>query len=378
MNRTPSFRSNSDKEARHVRTKKMRSEKLCTKSGRVKNLLRIGVMTSSSERHLKDLFREVKHISSVETFDLILVRRPELIKSGVVTSQELESRFRRMSDIVADDENFSRTKATMIEDIRRSGVQISAIATYFPDITATSKNARDAAIKALFNSMQFAIELCNRGLMNAPIVEMVCGSLVDPDPKEPAIRIVSNRNDKLRLLFSSMMELITAVRQKFPKQKTFGFALELEPGETYVVNDAAALDCIDSMLIDLEKSNHESRLYRHVGFNLDIAHMRIAGVSAKRLRPFLKRFVHAHISDHPGMHTHDQIVGSWTSPAVRHGGYTDYIRLLNERASGRKTAARNELPFSNTIAIELEGCNRIFWIHDSITRLRHAILASSF
>jgi sugar phosphate isomerase/epimerase len=114
-----------------------------------------------------------------------------------------------------------------------------------------------------------------------------------------------------------------------------------------------------------------------VGFNLDIAHMRIAGISARKFECMKDRVVHAHISDHPGMHTHDQIVGSWTNPGAKKGGYSDYVRLLADRNRSYTQLLNTHPPFSEAIAIELEGCNRIFWIHDSITRLRHAILANN-
>jgi hypothetical protein len=35
--------------------------------------------------------------------------------------------------------------------------------------------------------------------------------------------------------------------------------------------------------------------------------------------------------------------------------------------------AETSLPFSHTVAVELEGCNRIFSIHDSLSRLKHMI-----
>jgi hypothetical protein len=116
-------------------------------------------------------------------------------------------------------------------------------------------------------------------------------------------------------------------------------------------------------------------LAKHVGLNVDIAHMRIARIKAADLRPFVDRIVHAHISDHPGMHTHDQIVGSWTNPGLRKGGYSEYLDLLLNRAhsaSGQEDSG-NSVPFSGAVAVELEGSDRMFWIHDSLARLKHAI-----
>jgi hypothetical protein len=118
-----------------------------------------------------------------------------------------------------------------------------------------------------------------------------------------------------------------------------------------------------------------------VGFNLDIAHMRIAGIvprcatrpGQERLSAEVeRRIIHSHISDHPvhpGMHTHDQFVGSWTNIHAETTGYQPYLQLLLERAADESPV----VPFSRCVAVELEGCNRVFTIHDSLSRLKHAI-----
>lgn len=112
-----------------------------------------------------------------------------------------------------------------------------------------------------------------------------------------------------------------------------------------------------------------------LGLNLDIAHARIiqlseGNMSAGDLRPLVEHLVHAHISDHPGMHTRDQAVGEWTSVFRPDGGYTEYLKLLLDRA---RAAHTTRLPFSKVVSLELEGCNRIGTVGKSLFSMRQAI-----
>ncbi len=346
--------------------------------------LRPAVMTSSSERRLADLFHEVQTISGISLFDILLVRRPEMIDSGVVNQDEFRNAYHRMSEIVADTKKFLRIEEHIVREVCSQGVEVSAIATYFPDISATDEDARKRAVDAVQNSVKTAIRLCrernrrNIPCMRYPIVEIVCGSVVDrksADPADAARRTVSPQDKKLEILFRSLEEVVRSVRSNHGG--SFGIALELEPGETYVLNSLDTLNRIDDWLTSAETNRNAEGLHRHIGFNLDIAHMRIAGITDADLTTFKDRIVHAHISDHPGMHTHDQVVGSWTDYRNARGGYTAYWKLLNQRLASAATTDNIRPPFSGAVAIELEGCNRIAWIHDSVTRLRHSIMAAS-
>lgn len=110
----------------------------------------------------------------------------------------------------------------------------------------------------------------------------------------------------------------------------------------------------------------------YVGFNIDVAHFKIDGVRADELKPFAKRILHAHVSDHPpSMHTHDQSVGEWTNVIQGESAYQEYFDFLTRVALER--IEKPGLPFTGTVAIELEGCNRIMDIVDSISRVRFTI-----
>jgi sugar phosphate isomerase/epimerase len=351
-----------------------------------KQLLFPAVMTSSSERVFDDLFDEVREISNVERFDLMVARTTDLRAVGILNGSG--SKFERMAQVIADEECFPKIREWFISETKRHGIRVPALATYYPDITAERETDRNTAVRALANAVQLAIDLAQppgggageERAMDHAIVEMVCGTVIDPGgegPESPQ-RLVYDQDYKLDLLCRSLTEVIQQVRASVAESVTFTLALEMEPGETYVLNSLESIRKIVQRLvgeISVEGANADW-LQEHVGLNLDIAHMRIARIKASELQPFVDRLVHAHISDHPGMHTHDQVVGRWTHPGRLEGGYREYLDLLLQRAqavSRQENASPKSLPFSGAVAVELEGCDRIFWIHDSLTRLKHAI-----
>lgn len=108
-----------------------------------------------------------------------------------------------------------------------------------------------------------------------------------------------------------------------------------------------------------------------MGLNVDIAHMKIAEVCPSFLEKHKDWLVHAHICDYPGMHTRDQSFGAWDPVERFRSQFYPYLRVLTE--AGRDlTGSRKARLYSNAVALELEGCNRIGWIHQSISAMRHA------
>lgn len=331
------------------------------------------VMTSSSTRNYGDLFREVARISNANRFDLFILRDSDIEQIGL----ELAERG-RMSDVVSDEGNFERIQEWILNETEGQPIRIPSLATYFPDLTSTHGGRRNRAIHAVANCVRLAISLTERdpNQMESPVVEIVCGTVIESAGAGGPVRVFG-AGYKIEVLCQSLKKVLDIVnRDDVP----YALALELEPGETYVLNGPTRLL---SASREIEK---DARLVRHVGFNFDIAHMRIVQLHAKgpehivdRLRPIVPRIVHAHISDHPGIHTHDQIVGRWTNAQCTAGGYQPYLKCLLDRSyryhreleSGADPA--QVLPFTGAIGIELEGSNRIFAIHDSIKRLEHAI-----
>ena len=133
-------------------------------------------------------------------------------------------------------------------------------------------------------------------------------------------------------------------------------------------NDKSAIDTLLKLLND---DKYAAALRPHVGLNVDIAHMRIAGVKAKDLHPIRDWIVHAHICDHPGMHTRDQVVGTWTPVERYESEFYPYLRLLAE--IDPQSPERAGRPFTGAVALELEGCGRINWIHQSLVAMKRMI-----
>ncbi len=333
----------------------------------VEQMLYAAVMSSSSAREYRDLFGEIWEVSQVNRFDLLVLRNDDIATIGLPVCES-----GRISDVIADEVCFPKIRQWIASEIAGWDISVPSLATYFPDITSANETRREVAIRALANTVHIAIDLTKTDppAMSFPIVEMVCGTLIESSSANGKVSVYGAER-KLNLLCESLREVVRLVHSEAVQDAKFAFALELEPGETYVLNDDTR---IARLFGRLEGTNAPfADLARYVGLNIDIAHMRIARIRAKQLRPFLDRIVHAHVSDHPGIHTHDQFVGSWTNVQRLSGGYVPYVKLLFDRASQAAQEEGNVLPFTNAIAVELEGCNRIFSIHDSLSRLAHLI-----
>ena len=334
--------------------------------------LKPAVLSSSSIYPLGDLFEEVRLVSGVAAFDLLLLRDTDILETDLASI--LLPAWNRARALVDDrtharimaESPWERIAGWIIETCRKSSgpeFRIPALATYYPDVSSLDPERRALAVKALENTVRIALELARHGLMTAPIVEMVCGQILDTcsckQCKSQNLVLISSRAEKRHRLFESCRRVIEAL----PGRK-FALGLELEPGEHYVLNNKKS---IDNMFKSIES---DPVLADYIGMNIDIAHMRIAKVKPRHLEPYLHRIVHAHVADHPGMQTRDQHVGKYM-PIQQDGvgGYRPYMRLLWMRAR----MPQGGLPFSGAIALELEGCNHIDWIHNSLSALKHLI-----
>jgi len=319
----------------------------------------------------------------------------------------------RATDVLRDQVN-ADSIAALLTDVCKSvypGELVSAFGTYFPNLSSVKKEERDKAVAALTNTIKIALELKQAGCARQAVVETVCGSILDvctcdpcrqavaevmgrqtPTGAETAVRVFS-RDFKITLFVRSLLAAIDAVLEDDRwRDAEFAVGCELEPGDTYVLNDDLALETLDTFLRGDPIAGECLTPYQkglaaaHVGINLDIAHMRIAGVGAPALERYLSRIVHAHISDHPGLHTQDQSVGNWT-PLSRNVdvGYEPYIKLLERRAmeyasqstrqggANSTTAVKSSLPFSNAVAIELEGSARLQTVGRSVAAMRQIL-----
>lgn len=151
--------------------------------------LEAAVLTSSSMYSLDDLVSEVIQVTGVACFDLLLLRDSDVIeldRQGILRPESpadttvdkrahtrlmAESPWERIADwIIAKFEPFRATTP---------GLRVPALATYYPEIASLSSERRDLAVDALTNTIRIALKLKDAGLMTEPIVEIVCGQLLD-------------------------------------------------------------------------------------------------------------------------------------------------------------------------------------------------------
>jgi sugar phosphate isomerase/epimerase len=349
------------------------------------------VLTSSSAREFVPLVCELAVVSGVDVVDVYLLRDVDLEDIERTRRGQIRSGIGASSiDVMCEEQNvvviadWLHTQMKECENyIGRNDrpIRISALATYFPDISSLTNRrqvgSRQRAINALAHSVCIALELHERGVMEQPIVEAVCGNVVDlctcsrcnqdraAGDTTGTVAVMTARSDKWRILSESLLGVIELV-EKIRGRAKWAIGLELEPGETYVVNDGESIRELFDKYID-----RDERLGSHVGLNMDVAHMKIANVETSILRQYRERIVHSHICDHPGMHTRDQQVGEWSHIDRYNSPDYQYLKILAERADGADESSG--LPFSKAVAIELEGCNRIRWIHNSVIAVRHML-----
>jgi sugar phosphate isomerase/epimerase len=341
--------------------------------------LKCSVITSSSGRELWDLFAEVRALAKPDVlFDLFILRDVDVWNIERTGNAPLFPRAQSgspveigsLTSILSDDRNYERIAEWLLSQCRQAAIHVAALATYFPDVTSLYQERREIAVRALVNTVRLALELARHGHADTAVVELVCGTIADPCECSDCVPFgrvyVSDPHDKLELLAQSLLAVISEVNRVCqPGPGKFALAVELEPGETYVLNSPPRLDAFFRTVAQ------DPDLDQHVGLNLDIAHMRIVPAMPGELLPHLPRIVHAHIADHPRMHTRDQVVGAWTGVTRRDNGYSGYVKdLLLPRLAG---SANTDLPFTGTIALELEGCNRIGWLLSSLTAMQQVI-----
>jgi hypothetical protein len=344
--------------------------------------LQISVISSCSDQPLSKFLHKLKDVSRVQAFDLYLLRDVDLqqldddVRNGRTQQIWTTSRNGKTTTellATADIEALASWIAQSVSSV--GGMQIAALATYLPSITSLAfddgrrQERRKLAISALANAARLAALLSNppraignQQLMRRPIIELVCGGVTERcNCKKCNENMIweYETEAKIEVLIDSIAQ--ACVEMEKDVANTVLFALELEPGESYAFHELDALHVIDSLL----SRPPYQHLRDHVGINVDIAHMIAAGISHDQLAKFAHLFVHSHICDLPPfMHTRDQPVGTWCPLNQGGGDHLEFLRLLSEESSEK---------FSGYVALELEGCSRENWIHQSTAALRQIL-----
>jgi len=332
--------------------------------------LKPSVITSCTRLPLRDFVYEVSKVDQVDRFDLFLrdVDIAQMVRTGDLSALP-DGKLPSATQVLANDANCERVGRWWAEQLREGSdgrARVSAFATYFPQVTRIdddpAQEKKGDAIKALGNFIRVGKALKRMGLLASDkiIVEVVCGTILDRCRRDEARRVfVSSRESKLGLLIASLGEALRSVGD----YSDCAIGLELEPGLVYVLRDESDIELIPRML-------RQHGLEKFVGLNLDIAHYRIADILASELAPYRNLIVNGHIADHPYFHSRDQAVGSWTATMV--GSASDYLPFL-ELLDARCGSLGAGLPFSGSVAVELEGCDRMSWIHSSLSELKRML-----
>ena len=349
-------------------------------------MLEKSVISSSSDRCLFNLVQEIHAQCRNTKVDLYLIRPADLIR---MEHLGLPSGMSSL-EVMADSSFCKEIVHPFFRDVLRSATRaeypIAALATHFPSIADSgsevvgTSSPKSLAMKAIENSIHLACDLVEDGLMKTGIVEIVCGNIVqraktvfgfEPSfgglPEGASVAYSFERKPKLAELLRSLKAICAGI----DRQESWAIALELEPGELFTLNDEDALKDLCGMLsegaVGPDPSDCIKDLQGRVGLNVDIAHMKIAKVAPSFLESVSDLVVHAHICDTPGQHTRDQPVGEW-NPVERIESL-DYEFLEVLRKIQAEKGSRLGLPYSNTVALELEGCNRIRWILESLSAM---------
>ncbi len=390
--------------------------------------IKSSVITSCSSRALPVFINEVVGVNRLQRIDLYTFRETDLLsfKSWLETEARDSENSNKLFTLLTNipncfdsttglfagygpfDSGTSRQIRQALEKWLRvqighlfieKKVQFAALATYFPDITSLDDDIAKMSQRSLIETILLAISFSKTtvgkpddsprvpALMASPIVEFVCGTRVD---RCRCKRCMSKSRcftikdaHKQRLLVDRLKEVVRLVLKEDPTAQ-FKLALELEPGETYVVRDEETLISTLELIKSESVSLHDGSitpLTRYVGFNVDVSHMMCASVKASTIEKYLSLISHSHISDLPSMHSRDLVPLTWTleecHPAFdldEFSSYRPYLEVLSKAAVAAHAQSPSsplvEVPFSGCCALELEGCGRIDWVHRGLTAMK--------
>jgi sugar phosphate isomerase/epimerase len=162
------------------------------------------------------------------------------------------------------------------------------------------------------------------------------------------------------------LHLSKQLGQESDQEHPIRLALELEPGDGFVLNDPRSLETLAD-----EIAAHDELVGR-VGFNLDIAHWIIEGITPDWIldrENVWGQIVHSHINDHHRKaHFGDVPLFDLNGP----GEYTPWISLL--RRLVERPRSRNDFPrFSGHVSLELEAAKNGQIVRDTFVRLEELL-----
>lgn len=232
---------------------------------------------------------------------------------------------------------------------------VASVTTFIPEISHVRSDEKDrATVLTMANVLHLAVLIARsqpQGLRNSRRlpVEIVAGSLIEglrhrSDENNCAASLRSRSSAQAAVL-ECLRSALRHLKAHVPDDEIPYIALELEPAPYCILNDQKAVNSL------LEAIEADDLLAGHVGFNIDLAHWRIAKVDYGKLSAdfpnWEQRVFHAHISGHhPTAHFGDCLIRSdeW-------GPYLPELERLEKLARDPKRYPR----FSGVVSIELEA-----------------------
>lgn len=354
----------------------------------------LSVISSSSTRALSKFVKELNFCTGCDHVDLLLFRDPDLVQLLGELPQQLANRLRipppprnRISTeqlLAVQEEELRKEAALWISQwisrqlVTAAGqrVMVNAFATYFPHLSAninflqsigaqTQLEYHNNSVYALATSIEIGRALKSMGLMQKVVIEIVGGSLFDrveriPGKDRGEFIIRSTTEEKIYC----MLNAIRRVKQIVGGEDDWTVCVELEPDPIFTFHSLYSLNYLKAALTGFPE------LARSVAINLDFAHMSIASIEPDSLEPLAELIAHAHVSDHPSVHTRDRCPGTWSIIESWESTFYGYLALLKKAQQYR---ANNDLPHSGGLALELEGCSRFSWVIEGVSRLKYSL-----
>lgn len=286
-------------------------------------------------------------------------RYPTAVVSPVVTPVE------KMAWLAGKPKLVGRVADLLAGGFAAKGIDCAALATFVPELIASGRESRRARA-ALSFTIELAHALRERG-QSIETIEIVAGSTMDrvwlAKSTQPALRgrqpiYVANRLS----VEDGMDRLLAALGPLAEKARDHGvrFALELEPGPLYLLGTWQALVAL------CEQLEMRPEFVDVIGLNLDVAHWRLAGISADQVRgceEVRRRIVHCHISDHGRGHFGDVPLG-WITPVDE---VKDWVDLVRGIAAENRPAPYP--PFAGYLSVELEAAKHSDFVRNSVALL---------
>ena len=291
--------------------------------------------------------------------------------------------------------------AIRLMDWRRTAANnlpIVALTTFVPEI-ASIQNPQSGrpnlVVRSLVNIGLFAAALNSKSTDSVKAIELVAGSRfadlklndakleqlkqnAPEDTEAGKFQIdLASTDDAIGRLVNHLTQAIRILRGelggKFADLPPF--ALELEPGELFVLNDADALakvaDAIDAFE-NAAQGNQE--IASKIGFNLDISHWRIAGLTVAQVRNWpavSDRIAHCHVSGHhPSTHIGDTQLRHEDVSNHAPNEVLDWLKLVRDIATAPRL---RKVKFSGWVSLEYEAARNTETVAKSLSTLYSAI-----